>query len=129
LLKASGAAQLHERSDTSARQREGLAASTGWLRRPRGDAAPPTALAIREHGWQLGLDVGVRAQDRLLSRPARQPAPVRRHRRHFGLQRVLNCYCYTGGFSVAALAGGAGEVTRRRLLGSGAGARGRQRGP
>jgi 23S rRNA (cytosine1962-C5)-methyltransferase len=31
--------------------------------------------------------------------------------RHFGLQRVLNCYSYTGGFSVAALAGGAGEVT------------------
>jgi len=31
--------------------------------------------------------------------------------RHFGSQRVLNCYCYTGGFSVAALAGGAGHVT------------------
>jgi 16S rRNA G966 N2-methylase RsmD len=31
--------------------------------------------------------------------------------RHFGLQRVLNCYCYTGGFSVAALAGGADHVT------------------
>ena len=31
--------------------------------------------------------------------------------RHFGYQRVLNCYCYTGGFSVAALAGGAGHVT------------------
>ena len=30
--------------------------------------------------------------------------------RHFGLKRVLNCYCYTGGFSVAALAGGADEV-------------------
>jgi 23S rRNA (cytosine1962-C5)-methyltransferase len=30
--------------------------------------------------------------------------------RHFGLQRVLNCYCYTGGFSVAALAGGAQQV-------------------
>ena len=28
-----------------------------------------------------------------------------------GLQRVLNCYCYTGGFTVAALAGGAGQVT------------------
>ncbi|MDE2398983.1 MAG: class I SAM-dependent methyltransferase, partial [Burkholderiales bacterium] len=25
--------------------------------------------------------------------------------------RVLNCYCYTGGFSVAALAGGAASVT------------------
>ena len=31
--------------------------------------------------------------------------------RHFGVQRVLNCYSYTGGFSVAALAGGALEVT------------------
>ena len=30
--------------------------------------------------------------------------------RHFGIQRVLNCYCYTGGFSVAALAGGASHV-------------------
>jgi 23S rRNA (cytosine1962-C5)-methyltransferase len=26
-------------------------------------------------------------------------------------QRVLNCYCYTGGFTVAALAGGAPHVT------------------
>ena len=31
--------------------------------------------------------------------------------RLFGLQRVLNCYSYTGGFSVAALAGGAASVT------------------
>ena len=30
---------------------------------------------------------------------------------HYGLQDVLNCYCYTGGFSVAALAGGAARVT------------------
>jgi len=26
-------------------------------------------------------------------------------------QNVLNCYCYTGGFTVAALAGGAAHVT------------------
>ncbi len=31
--------------------------------------------------------------------------------RQLGSQRVLNCYCYTGGFSVAALAGGAADVT------------------
>jgi 23S rRNA (cytosine1962-C5)-methyltransferase len=31
--------------------------------------------------------------------------------RQLGLQRVLNCYCYTGGFTVAALAGGATHVT------------------
>ncbi len=30
--------------------------------------------------------------------------------RHFGCQRVLNAYCYTGGFSVAALDGGAERV-------------------
>src|SRR6185312_13120577 len=32
LLKATGASLLYERSDTSARQREGLAPATGWLR-------------------------------------------------------------------------------------------------
>ncbi|HET9645591.1 MAG TPA: class I SAM-dependent methyltransferase, partial [Burkholderiaceae bacterium] len=31
--------------------------------------------------------------------------------RHFGVQRVLNCYSYTGGFTVAALSGGAASVT------------------
>jgi 23S rRNA (cytosine1962-C5)-methyltransferase len=31
--------------------------------------------------------------------------------RRLQAQRVLNCYCYTGGFTVAALAGGATEVT------------------
>jgi 23S rRNA (cytosine1962-C5)-methyltransferase len=31
--------------------------------------------------------------------------------RQQGLKTVLNCYCYTGGFTVAALAGGAEHVT------------------
>jgi len=31
--------------------------------------------------------------------------------RRLGFARVLNCYCYTGGFTVAALSGGAGHVT------------------
>ncbi|HSB24077.1 MAG TPA: class I SAM-dependent methyltransferase, partial [Burkholderiaceae bacterium] len=31
--------------------------------------------------------------------------------RQLGCERVLNCYCYTGGFSVAAMAGGARHVT------------------
>jgi 23S rRNA (cytosine1962-C5)-methyltransferase len=31
--------------------------------------------------------------------------------RQLGCQRVLNTYCYTGGFTVAALAGGARHVT------------------
>jgi 23S rRNA (cytosine1962-C5)-methyltransferase len=33
------------------------------------------------------------------------------HARHRGYRKVLNCFCYTGGFTVAALAGGAQHVT------------------
>jgi 23S rRNA (cytosine1962-C5)-methyltransferase len=39
---------------------------------------------------------------------------LRRLVQRLGCQRVLNCYCYTGGFSVAALAGGAQQVTCER---------------
>jgi hypothetical protein len=40
--------------------------------------------------------------------------------RQLGCKRVLNCYSYTGGFSVAALAGGATEVTSVDSSGAGA---------
>ena len=48
---------LYERSDTSAREREGLAPATGWLRGARRRAAAPTEVEIREHGWRFGVDV------------------------------------------------------------------------
>jgi 23S rRNA (cytosine1962-C5)-methyltransferase len=106
LLQATGLARLYERSDASVRALEGLPERTGWL---RGDGA--TALAITEHGWQLGLDValGHKTGYYLDQRD-------NRHRfsqlvRQLGCRRVLNCYSYTGGFSVAALAGGAQQVT------------------
>ncbi len=109
LMAQTGAARLFERSDTSARQREGLAPLTGWLR--GADAGAQTAVAIREHGWTLGLDVasGHKTGFYLDQRDNRKlfADTVR----HFGFERVLNCYCYTGGFSVAALAGGAAHVT------------------
>ena len=110
LMQATGAAALYERSDTSARQREGLAPASGWLR--VGASGPPatTEVTIREHGWRLGLDVAAghktgfyldqRDNRRLFAETVRQ----------FGFAEVLNCYCYTGGFSVAALAGGATRV-------------------
>ena len=106
LLKASGAARLYERSDTSSRALEGLEPRTGWL---RGEGA--TEVTIREHDWRLTLDVaqGHKTGYYLDQRDNRLhfAEAVRR----FGCQRVLNCYAYTGGFSVAALAGGAGRVT------------------
>jgi len=106
LIKSSGLSRLYERSDASVRSLEGLPAVTGWL---RGDG--PTEVTIREHGWKLTVDVaeGHKTGFYLDQRDNRKL--FAETVKHFGFQRVLNCYCYTGGFSVAALAGGAAHVT------------------
>jgi 23S rRNA (cytosine1962-C5)-methyltransferase len=112
LLEAAGTALLYERSDTSARQREGLPSAAGWLRGGggSGETAPATEVTIREHDWRLGLDVasGHKTGFYLDQRDNRRL--FAETVRHFGFAEVLNCYCYTGGFSVAALAGGATRV-------------------
>jgi len=113
LLEKTGTARLYERSDTSARNREGLPAATGWLRGDgdgAGDAEPSTDLEIREHGWRFALDIanGHKTGFYLDQRDNRRS--FAELVRHFGVERVLNCYCYSGGFSVAALAGGAQHV-------------------
>jgi len=106
LLAATGLTRLYERSDSSVRNLEGLQPHSGWL---RGDG--PTELSIREHDWTLTLDVadGHKTGFYLDQRDSRKlfADTVRQ----FACKRVLNCYCYTGGFSVAALAGGAEHVT------------------
>ena len=103
LLAATGLTQLYERSDASVRSLEGLPEVTGWLR--GGGEGVPTEITIREHEWQLTLDVatGHKTGFYLDQRDSRKAFfdTVRR----LGSRRVLNCYCYTGGFSVAALAG------------------------
>ncbi len=106
LLQVTGLKRLYERSDASVRQLEGLPEVTGWL---RGEGA--TELTIREHDWQLTLDVatGHKTGFYLDQRDSRKR--FFEHTRHRRFAKVLNCYCYTGGFTVAALAGGAGHVT------------------
>jgi 23S rRNA (cytosine1962-C5)-methyltransferase len=106
LLRVTGLSRLYERSDSGVRTLEGLAARTGWL---RGDGA--TGVVIREHDWSLGLDVaqGHKTGFYLDQRDNRRG--FAQWVRQLGCERVLNCYCYTGGFSVAAFAGGARHVT------------------
>lgn len=106
LLAQTGLTRLYERSDASSRALEGLPESTGWL---RGEG--PTALVLQEHSWQLALDVaeGHKTGFYLDQRDSRKKFAD--YTRRLNFERVLNCYCYTGGFTVAALSGGAGHVT------------------
>ncbi len=106
LLEATGCSRLYERSDAAVRGLEGLPPATGWL---RGDG--DTGIEIVESGWRLTLDVAEGHKTGYYLDQRDNRAALARWVRRFGLRRVLNCYSYTGGFSVAALAGGAAEVT------------------
>lgn len=106
LLQHTGLSRLYERSDTSSRKLEGLEPRTGWL---RGDG--PTDLVIREHTWQLGLNIaqGHKTGFYLDQRDSRLRFAQAARRLQF--DQVLNCFCYSGGFGVAALSAQAGHVT------------------
>jgi 23S rRNA (cytosine1962-C5)-methyltransferase len=105
LLAATGFTRLFERSDASVRALEGLAPQTGWL---RGSGA--TEVQIQEHGWRFRVDIehGHKTGFYLDQRDNRKLFADSVAR--FQLRKVLNCYCYTGGFSVVALGAGATEV-------------------
>jgi 23S rRNA (cytosine1962-C5)-methyltransferase len=109
LLKITGCTRLYERSDASVRALEGLPSVRAWLRGGSDDPAAARA-TIHESGWQLTVDVaeGHKTGYYLDQRDnrARFAALVK----HYGCRSVLNCFSYTGGFSVAALAGGATRV-------------------
>ena len=103
LLKMTGCARVYERSDADLRTLEGLELRCGWLH----GSAPEQGIVIEEHGVRMEVDVVAghktgfyldQRENRLLLRT-------------LAAQRsVLNCFCYTGGFSLQALAGGATRV-------------------
>ena len=109
LLAATGCTRLYERSDASVRKLEGLAQATGWLR-GGSEQSGATAVTITEHDWRLNVDVAEGHKTGYYLDQRDNRALFARLVRQFGIRRVLNCYSYTGGFSVAALAGGATEV-------------------
>jgi 23S rRNA (cytosine1962-C5)-methyltransferase len=105
LAKHAGATRLYERSDSGVRALEGLEPTAGWL---AGDGS--AEVTIREHDWRLTLDVATGHKTGFYLDQRDNRARFAAWVRQLGLQRVLNCYCYSGGFTVAALAGGAAEV-------------------
>lgn len=103
LMRHTGLERVYERSDTQARTLEGLPQSTGWLNHPGGQEQ--FALQIQEHEWSLHLDIkeGHKTGFYLDQRESRRRFSEYAHRMAF--ERVLNCFSYTGGFSVAAAHG------------------------
>ncbi len=103
LHRITGCTRLYERSDSEVRGLEGLEPVTGWL---IGDGAP-NGLVIEEHGIRLEIDVEGGHKTGLY-------LDQRENRHRLAAlaagKRVLNCFCYTGGFSLQALAGGAASV-------------------
>ena len=106
LLAATGLSKLYERSDASSRTLEGLPEATGWLR-----GQGEVELILEEHDWQLAVNIadGHKTGFYLDQRDNRKRFAD--YARRLDFQRVLNCYCYTGGFTVAALTGGVRHVT------------------
>lgn len=95
---------VFERSDVDVRRLEGLPERRGVL----AGEAPPNLVEIEENGLRFWVDLrgGHKTGFYLDQRANRMKV------RELSTGRdVLDCFCYTGGFTVSALAGGAGAVT------------------
>jgi 23S rRNA (cytosine1962-C5)-methyltransferase len=103
LRDTSGCARVYERSDTEARKLEGLVPRSGAV----SGAQPEGLIRILEHGIKYEVDV-------VSGQKTGFYLDQRDNRRRVGLlargREVLNGFCYTGGFALSALSGGARSV-------------------
>ena len=103
LLEETGLSVIYERSDADVRELEGLQPVTGFLRGHLSSVIFP----VVEHGLKFNVNLqeghktGFYLDQRMNRLRVRELARDR---------DVLDCFCYTGGFTVNALAGGAKSV-------------------
>ena len=104
LRDLTGAATIYERSDVQVRKLEGLPLQRGTLFGPD----PDSLLRIREQGLDFWIDIrsGHKTGFYLDQRENRDLVG-----RMCKGKSVLDCFCYSGGFSVHALKNGAESVT------------------
>jgi len=103
LGESSRCPRIYERSDADVRELEGLAPRAGAIT----GAAIDRPVRIVEHGIKYEVDIvaGQKTGFYLDQREnRRRVASLARNR------EVLNCFCYTGGFTLAALSGDARSV-------------------
>jgi 23S rRNA (cytosine1962-C5)-methyltransferase len=103
LREQSGCARVHERSDTDGRELEGFAVSTGLIAGTAADGP----LRIVENGIQYEVDVAAGQKTGFYLDQRDNRARVRTLADG---REMLNCFSYTGGFTLSALAGGARSV-------------------
>ncbi len=103
LIDLTGLECVFERSDAEVRRLEGLERQCGAI---LGELSPNCS--IQEHGLEYYIDVenGQKTGFYLDQRANRAKIQEISHNKE-----VLNCFCYTGGFSLNALRGGAKFVT------------------
>lgn len=103
LMEVTGAGGIYERSDVDVRVLEGLPERTGMA----AGNWQPGLIEIYENGLKFEVDISGGQKtgfflDQRDNRKALQP--------YVNGKSVLNCFCYTGAFSVYALAAGAEKV-------------------
>jgi 23S rRNA (cytosine1962-C5)-methyltransferase len=93
---------LYERSDSTSRHEEGLAAAEGWR---AGEPVPHAD--VREGDIRFRVPIAGSQKTGLF---LDQRAMRGRVRELAGGRRMLDAFCYTGGFGISALRGGAAHV-------------------
>lgn len=103
LAETTNADSIFERSDAEVRKLEGLPTRVGLLK----GTEPPERIVVFENGLQFNVDVrrGHKTGFYLDQRSNRMHVASLA-----GGREVLDCFCYTGGFSLSAIQGGATSV-------------------
>ena len=102
LADLTGIKDIYERSDADVRELEGLLPRTGIIR-----GNPPDRLTISESGLRFSVNIAEGHKTGFYLDQRRNRLRVRELVEG---RDVLDCFCYTGGFSVHALSGGAKSV-------------------
>lgn len=103
LMEETGATGIFERSDTDTRALEGLPPRVGGL----AGEAPSEQLVLTEQDVKLHVDI---RQGHKTGFYLDQRSNRHRVAQYAAGAEVLNCFCYTGGFTLHALANGARQV-------------------
>lgn len=111
LVEETGLSTIYERSDADVRELEGLGPKTGLLRGNLSSLRPGSGQAfifpVTEHNLKFNINIASGHKTGFYLDQSRNRLRVRELAKD---KDVLDCFCYTGGFTVNALAGGAKSV-------------------